>query len=116
MPPLAVIGSVVSPTVYTLKAGSRRPTMLTDSNTSHGPQKSMMTAPSEMRNATGIEPEVGTGSGAAGETGPGATASAAAVEPDDASGARPKAVDLRINCRLFMMGTSDSKFRKNPWP
>jgi hypothetical protein len=38
---------------------SLRPGMLTSWNTSHGPQKSMITAPSETRNATGILPCVG---------------------------------------------------------
>jgi hypothetical protein len=72
----------------------------------------MTTAPSERRNATGIEPVAGTGNAAPGEPPPAARgslpppgAAAGAALPDSsaaASGARPKAVELRISWRLFM--------------
>src|ERR1700730_14639297 len=49
--------------------------MLTFSKTSHGPQKSMTTAPLEIRNATGMLPSAGGGSGL------GSTAAAAPGTP-----------------------------------
>jgi len=58
IPPLARIGLLLSATVYRRNA-PMPPPIMTFSNTSHGPQKSMMTAPSEIRNATGMPPLAG---------------------------------------------------------
>ncbi len=73
IPPLVRMGLVVSATVYRRKASPCvRPRMWTFSNTSHGPAKSMTTAPSEMRKATGMAPSAGGWSGFG--TGPGSLA------------------------------------------
>ena len=54
MPPLVRIGFFVSATVYKRNGISSLPGIVTSWKTSHGPQKSITTAPSEIRNATGI--------------------------------------------------------------
>src|ERR1700686_3201184 len=53
------MGAVVSATVYRRNGASRRLGTLTSWKTSHGPQKSIITAPSETRKATGILPWTG---------------------------------------------------------
>src|ERR1700730_6581585 len=59
IPLLAWMGAELGPTVYSRKGFPSRSGTLTFSKTSHGPQKSMMTAPSEMTKATGILPCAG---------------------------------------------------------
>src|SRR3984893_10294618 len=53
------MGAVASATVYRRNGASWRPGMLTSWKTSHGPEKSIITAPSETRKATGILPWTG---------------------------------------------------------
>src|ERR1700686_2107043 len=53
------MGAVVSATVYRRNGASRRLGTLTSWKTSHGPQKAIITAPSETRKATGILPSTG---------------------------------------------------------
>src|SRR6266403_1572195 len=53
------MGAVVSATVYRRNGAPWWPGMLTSWKTSHGPQKSIITAPSETRKATGILPWTG---------------------------------------------------------
>src|ERR1700730_3230727 len=53
------MGAVVSATVYRRNGAFWWPGTLTSWKTSHGPQKSIITAPSETRKATGILPWTG---------------------------------------------------------
>src|SRR5947209_6918158 len=65
MPPDAVMGSVLVETVYSWNAGvsSVRVGTIASWNTSQGPAKSIIVAPSEIRNATGMLPLAGGFSG-----------------------------------------------------
>src|SRR5258708_16841446 len=104
-------GAVVSPTVYRRNAGPSRPGMLTAWKPSHGPQKSMITAPSETRKATGMSPWAGglSGSGlAAGVLAPEPLRVPASPErPRKASPAvtaiTPSAVELLSRSLLFIV-------------
>src|SRR5437868_1080851 len=85
IPALALIGLVVSATVYRLKASIICPgfTPIPASwKTSHGPAKSIMTAPSEITKATGILPSVGGFSELTGETAPFPSGTGSAIEID----------------------------------
>src|SRR5262249_41172769 len=57
--PLVRIGFLVSPTVNRRNGISSLLGIMASWKTSHGPQKSMTTAPSEIRKATGIWPLLG---------------------------------------------------------
>src|SRR5919106_304400 len=59
IPPLVRIGFLVSATVYRRNGISSPPGIMTSWKTSQGPQKSITTAPSEIRKATGIWPLLG---------------------------------------------------------
>src|ERR1700733_2800655 len=112
IPPLAMIGSFVSATVWRRNAGSVRPWISTSLNSSQGPQKSMITAPSEMGNATGMLPSAGGVSGL--ETGlvlsvpllawtPPVPANHLPANRDGIPAVKPSAADLLNNSLRFIM-------------
>src|SRR5689334_17053043 len=101
MPPLTLIASAFSETVNNWKAMSMWPGIITSWNTSQGPQKSITTAPSETRKATGMLPSAGGLSGfdtAEERAGSADSDSQAATEPG-AAARHPKAAEA---CKSFL--------------
>src|SRR5437588_829949 len=119
IPALALIGFVVSATVYRLKASIICPgfTPIPASwKTSHGPAKSIMTAPSEITKATGILPSVGGFSELTGEMGLFPSGTGSAIEMDFAmdsgiADAKLSAAAPFSNSLLFMAFVSSPFLR-----